>query len=103
MQRTLIAGFFLLLWVITLPIMSAKVTTSKYTSRTRIQEVSYTQLEASLVSVVSICTTQVITPLQVIGFLAMFGYLADVLTGLIALNKYHHKRFSKTDMTTEET
>lgn len=50
------AGFFLLLWVITLPIMSAEVTTSKYAYSTRIQEVSYTQLEVSVVSVASICT-----------------------------------------------
>lgn len=42
-------------------------------------------------------------PLQVMGFLAMFSFLADVLTGLVALNKHQHKRFSKTDITTKET
>lgn len=51
LQRTIIAGFFLLLWVITLPIMSAQITTSKYAYSTRIMNVSYVQLEASVVRV----------------------------------------------------
>ena len=39
--------------------------------------------------------------MQAVGFLAMFSFVIDVLTGLIAINKYHYKRFSKTDLTTK--
>lgn len=52
LQRTILAGSFLFMWVITLPILSAEVTTLKYAYSTRIMQVSYGQLEASVVSTV---------------------------------------------------
>ncbi|XP_065890765.1 uncharacterized protein [Dysidea avara] len=83
--QAVLAGFFLLLWVTTLPTLSASISKAKPDPLTILLQANFLQMEVAVA----------------IGFLAVFSFLADVLTGLIAINKYHYKRFSKTDLTTK--